>query len=603
MSRSHTSTPKPSPFLALVALGIVHRQRPEWTAVTLKQAARDEGVSSERLSRLVSRAIEPAEVTVAALSRRGRPCRDSAEDEREAELGLHRVLLETATSILERIPLRRRVVGPLVVGAWLRVQGTPGMTQKRFCQALALPPRTLRSWLSEAPRSQPRPDEPVASPPRPPPMPRKRDPRRPRFTFDLLLPETQLAADTTGLSAFGVPLKLVAAQDVGGRDQDLLDSIVVDDHESAEIVVRVLTEALADKPGAQVIVDQGTPYMAQATVSALESLEAEHAPQREGDPRAKATIERAFESLKSVARPLLALTDRLAAALPALRQTDLAIAMIRLVVVSMLRAYQLGARAARRALDARGGLAPEELSRRAAEHREQARAIDRSARLLLAHVHDLYGLAGSEKAFVDSLRRYPLEVLQRAEQAFRDQVHRDDIRDRRSYFAAVVRRLHEEHRRETERKQRQLDQQRRLAEQTAHDNARDHALRDDPVTALRKGLEAIAVMWRPDQRRLFLGGEGLGTGLLLLAIENLVAQLGPAAARDTAAGAFADFALERADSLGSTGIAAVRTILDDKLDQLAPSTQRTPCRPLDASAILGNDGPKQRPPPSAALRN
>ena len=44
-------------------------------------------------------------------------------------------------------------------------------------------------------------------------------------------------------------------------------------------------------------------------------------------------------------------------------------------------------------------------------------------------------------------------------------------------------------------------------------------------------------------------------------------------------------------------------ILDEKLDQLAPSTERPPCRPLDASAILGNDGPKQRPPPSAALRN
>lgn len=603
MSRSHISTPKPSPLLALVALGIVHRLRPEWTAFTLKQAAREEGVSPQRLSRLVSRAIEPAEATVAALSRRGRPRRDRAEDEREAELGLHRVLLETATSILERIPLRRRVVGPLVVGAWLRVQGTPGLTQKRFCQALALPPRTLRSWLSEAPRRQPRPDEPIVAPPAQPTQPRKCPPRRPRFSFDVVLPDTQIAADTTGLSAFGVPLKLVAAQDVGGRDLDLLDSVVVDDHESAEIVARVLTEALADAPGAQVIVDQGTPYMAQATVDALDALEAEHAPQREGDPRGKSTIERAFETLKSVARPLLELTDRVAAALPALRQPALAIATARLVVASMLRAYQHGARAAHRATDARSAVEPEELSRRAAEHREQARATDRSARLLLAHVHDLYDLPGSRKSFVDSLRRYPLEVLQRAEQAFRDQVRRDDIRDRRSYFAAIVRRFHEEHRRETERRQRQHDQQRRLAEQTVRQQARDRVLRDDPATALRKGLEAIAAMWRPDQGRLFLGGEGLGTGLLLLAIGNLVAQLGPAAARDTAVGAFADFALERVDSLGPAGIAAVRTILDEKLDQLAPSTERAPCRPVDASAILGNDGPKQRPPPSAALRN
>lgn len=603
MSRSHISTPKPSPLLVLVALGIVHRLRPQWAALTLKQAAEDEGVSPQRLSRLVSRAIEPAEATVASLSRRGRPRKDKVEDEREAELALHRVLLETATSILERIPLRRRVVGALVVGAWLRLRGTAGLTQKHFCQALALPPRTLRSWLSDASRRQQRPDEPVITPPPQLREPRKRSPRRPRFCFDVVLPDTQLAADTTGLSAFGIPLKLVAAQDVGGRDQDLLDSVIIDDHESAEIVVRVLTEAVVGTPGAQVIVDQGTPYMARATVDALDALEVEHAPQREGDPQAKSTIERAFETVKVVASPLLDLTDRIAAALPSLQDPVLAIAATRLVVTSVLRAYQYGARAARRALDARGSVEPEELARRAAEHREQARATERSARLLLAHVHDIYGLSGSGKTFVDSLRRYPIEVLQRTEQAFSAQVHRDDIRDRRSYFAAIVRRLHEEHRRDTERRQRQRDQHRRLAEQTATDKARDQARRDDPVSALRQALEAIGAMWRPDHGRLLFGGTGVGTGLLQLALGHLVALLGPAAARDTAHGAFADFALGRIDSLGQVGLAAVRDILVAKLDELAPSSKPATCRPLDASAILGKDGPKQRPPPSAALRN
>lgn len=602
MSRSHISTPKPSPLLALVALGIVHRLRPQWAALTLKQAAEDEGVSPQRLSRLVSRAIEPAEATLAALSRRGRPRKASSDDRLTAELALHRVLLSTATSILERIPLRRRVVGPLVVGAWLRLQGTRGLTQKRFCQALALPPRTLRSWLSDAPRRQLRPDEPVVAPPDQPAPPRRRSTRRPRFSFDVVLPDTQIATDTTGLSAFGVPLKLVAAQDVGGRDQDLFDSVVVDDHESAEIVAQVLAESLADTPGAQVIVDQGTPYMARATLDALEGLEAEHAPQREGEPQAKATIERAFETAKGLARPLLELTDRLASTLPSLHQSALAIATTRLVLTSVLRAYQYGARAARRALDARGAVDPEELSRRAAEHREEARATDRSARLLLGHIHDIYDLPGPRKAFVDSLHRYPIEVLQRAEQAFRDQVHRDDIRDRRSYFAAIVRRFHEEHRRETQRRQRQRDEHRRLAEQTARDQARDQARRDEPATALSHALVAIAAMWRPEQGRLLFGGVGIGTGLLDSALGHLVALLGPAVARDTAHGVFADFSLACADRLGPTGIAAVRDILVAKLDALAPSSELAACRPLDASAILGKDGPKQRPPPSAALR-
>ncbi|MBW2464219.1 MAG: DDE-type integrase/transposase/recombinase [Deltaproteobacteria bacterium] len=585
-----------------MALGIVHRLHPEWTALTLKQAAEAEGVSPQRLSRLVSRAVEPSEATVAALSRRGRPRKDTTADERQAELALHSVLLETATSILGRIPLRRRIVGALVVGAWLRVQGTAGLTQKRFCQALALPPRTLRAWLSDPPRRQQPQDEPVVAPPPTPRGSRKRPPRHPRFGFDIVLPDTQLAADTTGLSAFGLSLKLVAAQDVGGRDQDLLDSVVVDDHESAEIVARVLTESLADMPGAQVIVDQGTPYMAQATVDALDALDAEHAPQREGNPQAKATIERAFETVKVVARPLLDLTDRIAAALPSLQDPALAIATTRLVVTSVLRAYQYGARAARRAIDARGSLDPEKLARLAAEHREQARATERSARLLLAHLHDIYDLPGSRKTFVDSLRRYPLEVLHRAEHAFRAQVHRDDIRDRRSYFAAIVRRVHEVHRSETERRQRQRDQHRRLNEQTAREQAREQARRDEPVTALAHALVAIAAMWRPEQGRLLFGGTGIGTGLLDTALGHILALLGPAVARDTAHGVFAEFSLACIDRLGTTGIAAVRDILLAKLDELAPTSELAACRPLDASAILGNNGPKQRPPPSAALR-
>ena len=96
---------------------------------------------------------------------------------------------------------------------------------------------------------------------------------------------------------------------------------------------------------------------------------------------------------------------------------------------------------------------------------------------------------------------------------------------------------------------------------------------------------------------------GIGTGLLHLALGCLVALHGAAAARDAAYGVFADFSLDWRDRIGLDSIAAVRDILDAKLDKLAPTLEPVPCRSVDASAILGNDGPKQRPPPSAALRN
>ena len=179
------------------------------------------------------------------------------------------------------------------------------------------------------------PASPVASPPQKKP-PRKRPPRRPRFGFDVVLPDTQIAADTTDLQAFGVPLKLVAAQDVGGRDQDLFDSIIIDNRESADHVVQVITETLGDKEGQQVLTDQGTPYMAETTRAAIEALGAEHAPQKEGDPIGKATIERAFGTVKQIAGPILQLTSQIAEKFPTLNNAALAKAAATLMLTALL---------------------------------------------------------------------------------------------------------------------------------------------------------------------------------------------------------------------------------------------------------------------------
>jgi hypothetical protein len=83
-----------------VCLAVVQRLRPAWVATTLREAARDEGVSPERLSRLCSRALEPFEQALARLTRRGRPRADRDHDELGAEVAILRALLGVAGELL-----------------------------------------------------------------------------------------------------------------------------------------------------------------------------------------------------------------------------------------------------------------------------------------------------------------------------------------------------------------------------------------------------------------------------------------------------------------------------------------------------------------------
>lgn len=596
MKPSHKCTPLPSLLLCLVSLGIVARLRPAWLAVDLRDAASDEAQSHERISRLVSRAIALFEATLSTLTRRGRPPRAREVDARDADLAVTRELLAVASGVLQAVSKHGALARDRIVGAWRRLESLPGMTQARFCEALGLPARTLRSWL----RAPPRPERTPAMPPGPKP-PRRRPPRRRRFDFDVTLPGTQVSADTTDLSAFGVPLKLVAAQDIGGRDTSLFDAVVVDERESADHVVGVFGEVLHGKPGAQALTDQGTPYMAARTKQALDALGVEHAPQREGDPCGKSTIERAFRSLKDIARPLLALTDRLADAVPSLREGALAKAAATLVLTALLRAYQHGARAARAAIDARGGVDADTLSALAEQTRERARATDRSARLLLAHVHDLYSLGGAQRSFVDTLRRYPLAVLHDAEKAMRDQVHRDDIRDRRSYFAAIVRKLHDEHRRRRVGEDHERDEHAlRECDRREHEQ-RLAAWRVDPDRWLRDALDLVAMQWMPDVSALFADGVGYGLGHAHRAIARLLELHGLVAAADVSRGVLTAWRVTNLDRLGTQGVDAVeRVVLRELTRATAEATAR--CATVQSSATLPLAGLFQRPPPSNRLR-
>jgi len=595
MPASHASPPKPSPLVALICLAVVHRLHPQWVSVPLSTAAADCDISAQRLSRLATRILAPLERLVATRLRRGRPPR--SQDARADDSAITAALCAVATSLLSELTLRGDTVRALCVGAYLRLRAAhPRLTQKRFCQTLALPERTLRSWLAST-RSPAAPAVPPA-----PPASKRRPLRRPHFGFEVTVPDTQVAADTTQLEAFGVKLALVAAQDVGGRDLELLDAVIVDDHDSADAVVAVLEAAIGDKPGQQVITDQGTPYLAERTREAIDALDADHAIQREGDPIGKATIERAFGTVKSQLAPLLTLTNELARRLPALRSPALACAATTLLLTLLLRAYQAGARASRRAIDARGGANEQTLARVAEQSRQNARAEHRSARLLLTRLHSAYQLDGPVQRFIRDFRSTPLFVLHRAERAFAAQAHRGDIAKRTAFFAAIVNRLHDEYRAKTARRARQRRALASLRKLRLRHERQEATWRADPAAQLCAALDLLAAQLVPSRRELLAGGAGLGRAWLRAALARLH-HLHDRAAADIAAGLFEAFARRRRNTLGDAGIDRVHEVFRGELARMPANSPTNPCAAPSTRAILARAGPKTRPEALPALRN
>ena len=567
MPSSRTSSQLPSALVALVALGIVIRFRPAWASVHLADAATEQGVSAERVSRLISRVLAPFQALIETLVRRGRPPSDSHPDELETELECIRALLEVSTSVLARLGTERRRARELIVGAWQRLSAVPGMTQQRFCAALALPARTLRDWLTTARNKPAEPKPSAAEPPKRKGRTARRQ-RRGRFGFDVVLPDTQMAADTTDIDVLGVRLKLMATQDIGGRDVDLLDGVLIDQTESADKIARLFTDTLWAMAGAQMLTDQGTPYMAGATTDTLEQLGVEHVPQKEGHPTGKATIERAFKTIKDVGRGLFGITNRLAAHLPALRSSQLAIPVARTIVDSLIRAYQSGARAARQASEARGGIDPQALEQASARSREQARAVERSARLLLSQIHEQYGIQRTVKRFVDELYRYPLEVLQLAERQLRSQVHRDDIHDRASYFAAIVRNCNDEFQRaQVQRRREQAEAAQRERQHHEYEAQMSWWLAR-PDEWLHDALFVIAHQWMAEDRELLFNGAGPGLGLTVCALRRMNELHCTTTVRDIAMGVANNFKHANAERFSPGCIHAVLALLHRELRSL-----------------------------------
>jgi hypothetical protein len=587
MTASHDVSSKPSILLVLVCLAVVHRLKPGWISIKLEEAAKLENVNPQRLSRLCSRVLAPFQKSLDRMTRIGRPVREKTNDSKRLETSLLSSMLGVTTEILRHTSFRKPSIRALVIGAYLRLKQThPELTKERYCDALALSPRTFRHWMAHRDQTVPR--SPVALSPEKKP-PKKRPPRRPRFGFDVVLPDTQIAADTTDIKAFGVPLKLVAAQDIGGRDQDLFDSVIIDNRESADHVVRAITAALGDKEGQQVLTDQGTPYMAKATKDAIEALGAEHAPQKEGDPIGKATVERAFETVKQIAGPILKLTSDIAERLPTLTNTELAKAAATLMLTALLRAYQAGARAARRADIQRASVSSEELEDLSERSRENARAENRSVRLFLTQLHSDYDINRPQAVFIKQMRRFPLPVLKEAERAFAGQVHRNDIKERASYFAAIARRCNERYQTKRQAEQRQKDQER----QQEHHQEKTDAIRAmwlaNPAVWLRDALETLAAQWIPERNALLCGGAGIGKRQLIDAIARLSDIHGLHIARDIATGVFRKFTNDDPKNIGPNGIDAIRRLFENTVgDKLK---YQTDCKLDFSSVILNNNGP------------
>jgi len=515
------STPKPTLLCALVCASIVAAYDRSWLAHPVAALIPAGGPRPDRLSRLKARVLASVESLVAAASRRGRPPAPTPSPE-AARAPLLAALLAVATSLLATSrPFRRRAVQDRLVAAYDRLDDEHGASVREFCAALALPERTFRSWRRR----------PVAPPPAPvpltPPPPRPRDRATGRFALAATAPGVQLGADTTDLSVLGVGLKLVGVQDLGAREQTLWEAFALRERETADLVGETVAAATAAREGLQLITDQGKPYLAEAARAVYDALAAEHAPQREGAPTEKATVERAFGVVKQALAPLLALSDRLGAAVPALRRPDLARALGTLLVAVFLRVYVAGRRHLTHPL---AGQDPDVLRAVVEEQRERARAEDRSVRLFLEAVHAEYAMPGAREAFVRAFRRYPLEDLRDAERRFRRYACRCVVRVCDRYFAACVRNAHQrgQARRAAERAERRAAAERRHELRAAA--ARVVELDAHPERRLFEGLDLLAETWRADERRF--AADGALARIWLRRAAVIMYHRDPGAARD-----------------------------------------------------------------------
>jgi hypothetical protein len=579
---------KPSRLVALVCASVVAAHKRDWLSHPVTELRQADDPVPETLSRLKARLLPVIERLVEKTHRRGR--RSSLESNQaelaalRAELACNKAQLELAASIISTRGIRSADLQQRIVAAAEDLRRQHRLPFARFCSTLGIPQRTFRSWRSRRSRRPPAALPTVAA------SPAARSRNEGRFALELCPPDLQTIADTTSISAFGIDLRLVATQDPGRRREDLLSAFAARTEENADIVVEVITKALAELPGAQLIVDQGTPYLAETTRAACEALEIEHEPQKEGAPTEKATLERAFGSIKRLLAPLLELTGRLAAALPVLRRPELAKAAVTLLLVAFLRVWRAASSARHQpALIENDPAALRDVVQQA---REQARADNRSRKLYLQQMHADYHFEQyiSRDAFVRAHRRHALEDIKAAERILCGRACRCGMRRCDLYFAGILRRVAEEGRarRATEIAAR-AEQRRRQREQEAH-RALDAHLAAHPDQRFVLALDALV-----EQHQTFWAdGHGVPRAELRVAIRDIQRRAPLVWQYDVDAlwRAWADTTAAPQGSLD-----AIHRILERERAALGPTNQRFTDSLLSATLRPRARRETERPPP------
>jgi len=566
-----------------------------WLRRPVRDLAGDLGIRADRVSRLKAKLLAKFEAILDRCLRRGRPPKDRAHARLGPRLAVLEALVRVAADVLAAVPIRARDVQDRMVAARDRLARDHELSHRQFAEMLGLSERTLRHWAM-------RPPAPPCDPERTPsePKPKRRPDRTPRFALEENLPGLQVMGDTTNWSLFGVDLKIVALQDPGHRHRAPLERFAVDDHEDHRIILEVVRDTIGDRPGMQLLTDQGTPYLASNLIEELDRMGIEHAPQREGDGTEKATLERAFRTVKDALRPLSELTAAAARAVPSLRRGDLAKAVGHVVLATFLNVWRLGHQAARpdRTDD------PVVLQGIAEQQRHRARAEDRSVRLALERIFDAYQMPGSMARFVRAHRRYRIDEILEAERRIGKYACRCRAKCCDRYLAAVLRKVAEESRVQRARRQREIRARQEDRRRTEEHRRRLKHRRDRPEDAIADALGFLRAQYRPASGELLFDGVGPGRGILAAALRTLV-ETSPLSACDRADIGWRRF--ERAlEPDHRACVPAVRRLFDRVVRAILnrPKNRPRPSTSEAVSAIIrgGLPHPRPRPSPPTSLR-
>ena len=581
---SQVTLPRPSALLALVCASIVRAFDSSWLARSVADLAKDVDIRPERVTRLWRKLLKAFESLLFQASTRGRKKkRKSAR--RKARDKSREALLSIAAEVIRGGGIKKRAVQDLIVTARDRMKTEHDIPHKEFCESIGVPQRTVRYWARRgtAPSKEPEPS--VEESP-------KRDRHVGRFDLAVTLPGHQAMADTSDFSLFDVPLKIVAVQDPGDRKERLWSSFAVEDHEDSEVVIGVVRDALADFPGTQIITDQGTPYLSKAAQEAYDAMELEHAPQKEGTPTDKATLERSFLTVKAALAPLCKLSAKLAEAVPDLKNTSLAKHLGRILLATFLRVYA----AAENSSGRERSNDPVVIEAIVERQREKARAESRSAKLLLESIFDRYQFEGSKRRFVKAHRLHHPEDIEEAEKRLGWRACRCHAKFCDRYFAAILRNVAKAAaiRRKRERRERLRRNERQKCNVEAH--AERAYFEAHPEEWIARGLRLVATHYQPEKDALFNAGVGRGTGQIREAIARLKA-VSPTPLVDRVEVGWRKWLIE--DPLPAA-VPHVREVLRRILGETLPA--ETAGQENDAAAILfPGPIPEENQRPSAGL--